>query len=473
MASNRREWLAQRFGLDQLWKHLLARRVAKGAWYFGDGATLVLLFIVLATTGAFMTLTYSASPDAAYVSVRYITERQTLGWLIRGLHYWSAGLMTVMLFFHLFRQILVGGYKPPREGTWLIGVLLFFGVLVMSYTGYVLRWDERAIHALRAALNMFYRVPLVGEYLVIFVQGGREVGAQALTRIYSVHVIFVPLILSALTGYHLYLVILHGITSPTERKRHARVATAEEQKKIYKEDAESEKRGEIFYPETTAKSGAMALIIFAVAVALALVYGPRELMPEANLVERSLPAEEWWYWWYSGLIALLPPAVAPAFVVVFPIVLFVVLVALPFLDRRPYRGILNRPVWAVVVAACVLGLFFLSDYRRRSPFTGWPESELPPVPPGTELTEEAARGRRLFVGYGCTSCHAIAGHGRKVGPDLAELRRRLSQDELREYILNPPEGVPMPSYEGRIPEDDLDRVVAFVLVAQTFPEGQR
>jgi quinol-cytochrome oxidoreductase complex cytochrome b subunit len=85
--------------------------------------------------------------------------------------------MVFMLFFHLFRQILLGGYKPPREATWLIGVVMFFAVIAMSFTGYVLRWDERGIYALRVALHMFHNVPLIGDYLVIFVQGGSEPGA--------------------------------------------------------------------------------------------------------------------------------------------------------------------------------------------------------------------------------------------------------------------------------------------------------
>lgn len=461
-------WTRDRFALQRIWQHVLDRRVAKGPWYFGDGATLFLLFIVLLATGAALTLGYSSSSDEAYGSVRQITDEQTLGWFVRGLHYWSAGLMVVMLFFHLFRQILVGGYKSPREGTWLVGVLLFFGVMIMSLLGYVLRWDERGIYGLRVALNIFYRVPLIGEHLVLLVQGGSEIGSATLSRIYSVHVIFGPLLLLGLIGYHLYLVIVHSITSPTERQRPVESGT--EQKEVYHRDAISEERGETFYPDTTAKSGLMAGIVLLSAVVLVLSLGPRRLYPEANLVERSHPVEEWWWSWFSALAALLPPSWASAFYVGFPLLLFAVLVLLPFVERTPYRGIGNRPIAIFFVSLCIVGLIALTSLRIRSPWTAWPQADPPPVPPNVMLPPEAERGRQLFATYGCNSCHAVDGHGPEVGPDLAALRRTLSHARLRSYISQPPPGVAMPAYADRLSEEELEELVAFVMVIQTALE---
>jgi ubiquinol-cytochrome c reductase cytochrome b subunit len=465
-----RNWVVERFGLKPIKEKAFDRRVAKGSWYFGDGATLLMLLGVLVATGLLMTLTYSPTPDSAYESVRYITEVQVLGWFIRGLHYWSAGLMVVMLVFHLFRQILLGGYKSPREGTWLLGVGLFFLVITMSFIGYLLRWDERSIYALRVALTMFHNVPLIGEWIVVFVQGGDDAGALTLTRLYSVHVLFVPLALLLLVAFHLYLVMYHGVTSKSERDKP--VHSAEEQKKIYDADAYSEKRGETFYPTTMARSGTMGFIVFSIAVLLTVTVGPAPLYPEANLVERSFPIEEWWFWWYSALIALLPSAIAPAFVVLFPILLLIVLVSLPFLDRGPWRGIRHRPIAASVVVISVIVLIYLSDLRRRSPWTGWPSPELPAVPEGVTLAPEVEEGRRLYVRFGCNSCHAIAGHGSRVGPDLAQMGDRLSRSEYRDYILNPPQGIPMPSYEGRVTEEELERIIDFVHTAQTFSRRQ-
>lgn len=459
------DWTKDRFALQRIWNHVLDRRVAKGAWYFGDGATLFLLFIVLLATGAAMTLGYSSSPEQAHQSVRDITYAAPLGWFVRGLHYWSAGLMVVMLFFHLFRQILVGGYKSPREATWLIGVLLFFGVITMSLLGYVLRWDERGIYGLRVALNIFYRVPWIGEHLVLFVQGGRQIDEATLSRVYSAHVIFGPLLLTALIAYHLYLVVVHSITSPTERARP--VASGTEQKVVYERDAQSEERGEVFFPETAAKSGLMASLVLIAALVLTAVLGAGRLYPEANLHERSFPVEEWWWSWFSALAAQLPPWFAPYFYVGFPILLFAFLMLLPFIEKTPYRGIRNRPIATLFVAGCVIALVGLSSLRIRSAWTAWPQLEPPPAPLGMILPPEAEQGRLLFGQFGCNSCHAIDGHGPRVGPDLARLRRTWSQAELRQYILQPPRGVAMPGYRGRMSDQQLEQVVAFVLVVQT------
>lgn len=466
MLSSFREWVNDRFGLKPIKENALHRRVARTPWYYGDGATLVLLLGVLVLTGMMMTLTYTPSPDGAYESVQYITKEQPLGWFIRALHYWSAGFMVVMVLWHVLRQVLVAGYKFPREGTWLIGVVLFFAILVMSFTGYVLRWDERAIYALKVALHMFSRVPFIGEELVIFVQGGVEPGATSLTRTYAVHVIFVPALMLGATVWHIYLVILHGVTSKEERKQP--VHTAGEQKRLYKEQAHDPEEGEQFTPDTTMQSGAMALAVFSIVAILAVFAGPAPLLPEANLVERSFPAEEWWWWWYSALIALLPTWAASWFVVVFPLFLLVVMVLLPFVDRGPKRGIRKRP-WAVgFVALVVMMVVGLSGLRLKSPWTGWPEPEPIPLPPGVELPAEAELGRELFARHGCTSCHGVSGVGRRVGVDLATLESPRSQEELRRYILRPPEGVAMPSYEGRLTEEELNRLVDYVLVAQTL-----
>lgn len=458
---------AERFGYIPFKEKVLKRRVPETLWYQGDGSTLTTLLIIQIVTGITMTLFYSNAIDYAYDSVRHITFQQKLGWLVRGIHYWSAGTMVVMLFLHLFRHLILGGYKAPREGTWTIGVFQFFLVLTMSFTGYVLRWDERAVYAVRVVLNMFHNVPLIGDELVLLVQGGAGIGSTTLIRFFSVHVIIVPLLLIGLVVFHLYLVIVHGVSSMAEREQP--IGSSKEHKKVYKEAAKSEERGEWFHPHTVLQTGLMAFAIFCIAFALALIAGPQELYPEANLVERTMPQEEWWFWWYSALIALLPNMVAQPFYVVFPLFLFVTMLLLPLIDRSPHRGFRKRKGWVVFVMICIVSILGLSALRLRSPWTGWPEPIPPPVPEKVVLSEEAEKGRLLFARHGCNSCHAIASHGRSVGPDLARIEHRMSRSELLIFILNPPEGVSMPSYQGRITEADLDRIAEFVLVAQTFP----
>src|SRR5690554_239828 len=143
MFKEMRDVFLDRFGIKKIIDTVLLRRVPKTSWYQGDGAALVVLFLTQAITGSFMTLGYGNSPDEAYQSVQFITNEWVLGRLLRGLHYWSASMMLLVLIAHLFRHLLLGGYKAPREGLWTIGVFLFFFILAMSFSGYVLRWDER------------------------------------------------------------------------------------------------------------------------------------------------------------------------------------------------------------------------------------------------------------------------------------------------------------------------------------------
>lgn len=459
-------WTVDRFGLRPIYKAALDRRVPKAPWYYGDGATLTLLLNVLVVTGIVMVLTYSPTPDTAHESVKHITEEQALGWFVRALHYWSAGFMVVMLFFHLFRQILVAGYKFPREATWIFGALLFHAVIAMSFTGYLLRWDERSLHAARVMLHMFNRVPLIGDDLVFFVQGGTEPGTLLLTRIYAVHVLILPLLIGIMTAYHIYLVVQHGITSRREKERD--IHTVEEQKELYREQAASMEDGEDFYPETMAKSGAMSFVVFGIVLAFALLAGPARLYEEANLTDYSFPVEEWWFSWYSALIALLPPTLAPSFVVLFPLVLLVAMLALPFLDRGPKRGMRRRPLAVAFVAFCVITLLGLSALRVKSQWTGWPTGGLPPVPEGAVLSARAEEGRHLFSRYGCSTCHAISGRGRGVAVDFAAVEELKSRQVYRAYILRPPEGIAMPAYEGRITEDELESLLDYVHAAQNF-----
>lgn len=468
MASKLRDWIADRFGWNPIKRHVLDRRVAKTPWYYGDGATLALLLAVLAGTGIAMTFTYTPSPDGAYDSVRYITERQLLGWFVRGLHYWSAGAMMVMLLWHVLRQVLVAGYKFPREGTWLVGVVLFVLVAVMSFTGYVLRWDERAIHGMRVALQIFGRLPLIGDELVLLIQGGPLPGGTMLTRIFAIHVIVVPVLLLLFVSWHIYLVILHGVTSKGERKYLTH--TTEQQKRHYKRQARDEEQGEPFYPNTMLQSGAMGLAVLAIAIVAVVSFGPGSLMPEANLVQRSFPAEEWWWWWFSGLVALLPPWIASWFVVVFPLLLVLAMIALPLLDRSPERGLRKRPVVVGLVCLTVVGIVGLSGLRLRSPWTGWPTPEPPELPAGIALNADAERGRQLFARHGCTSCHSVAGRGgRQVAIDLARLPEPRSHEFLVDIIRQPPADIAMPAYEGWATDEEIARLADYVLAAQTFP----
>lgn len=459
--------IIDRLALGPIWRRFFARRVPKARWYYGDGTTLLFLLGVLILTGSALALMYSPAPESAYQSIVLITTKHTLGWFVRALHYWSGGMMVIISLYHLFRHILLGGYLPPREGSWMIGILMFALIIVNSFLGYTLRWDERSIYAIRVALNIFHRVPWIGDEIVYFIQGGWTQGNATLSRLYAVHIVFVPLSLLALAAYHLYLIVYHGVTTIPERVDP--VETADEQRELYHKLKHDREEGTIFFPYTMAESLAFTLVIFCIVMALTLGLGPAPLMPEANLTETSVPAEEWWFHWFSALIAYLPPWSTSFVYVALPLLLFVYLLALPILDHGANRGLRRRPLALATIIAVVVGILSLTGLRLRSDWTAWPTDRLAPLPPRPQLSESAAEGHKLFTKYGCFSCHAIAGEGGHVGPDLTDLDVRLSVDELRNFIREPPKDVAMPAYGQRLSEGELNALVDFVLVAQTFP----
>jgi ubiquinol-cytochrome c reductase cytochrome b subunit len=459
MFRSARDWVFDRFGIEPIWHTVFERPEHRTPWYYSDGTTLLALFGILVVTGMTMTLYYSASPESAYQSVQYITDEAPLGGFVRGLHYWSAGGMMLVAWIHLFRVVLIGGYKPPREGTWLIGVGLLFSIFFMSFTGYLLRWDERGVYAFILSAHMFQHVPILGPWLVLLVQGGPEIGGWTLTRIYSVHVIWVPGLMGALVAYHMFLVIRKGTTSHLERA--TPIESAAQQEALHQRA--KHESGEMFWPDTTAKIGLVAGMVFLLVVGLALFIGPMPLYPEANLVEPTMPQGEWWFWWYSGLIALIPGPLAPVLIVLFPPLLFLALVLLPFLDRNPHRAIRRRPWIAVVVLGAIGVLVATSLNRWQSPWTGWPQEGPPPVPAGVVLAPTAREGRLLFHEFGCTSCHAVDGAGPQVGRDLMGIGADYDRDTIRNYIVNPAPDIPMPQdYGRRLTPDQLEALVDYL-----------
>ncbi|RYF51954.1 MAG: c-type cytochrome [Cytophagaceae bacterium] len=459
--------IIDRFALGPIWRKVFARKVPKSNWYYGDGATLMFLLLILILTGGALALMYSPAPASAYESIVTITEKLYLGAFVRAIHYWSAGMMMIILVYHLFRHLLLGGYLPPREATWIIGVLMLVLIIINGFLGYTLRWDERAVYAIRVALNIFHRIPWIGDELVVLIQGGWTQGQATLSRFYTLHIVIIPLLLLALAGYHMYLVIYHGVTTIPERVNP--VETADEQRALYDKLKHSPKHGTRFFPHVLAESQMFAFCVIAIVLGLATFLGPALLMPKGNYLSTSVPMEEWWWHWFSALSAYTPPALTDVVYLGLPILSVVVLLGLPLVDHGANRGLRRRPIALCFVIGSVVALLTLTGLRLESRWTAWPTTHLAPLPDNAELTPAARQGHSLFTRYGCLSCHSIGGVGGGVGPSLTGLPTRLSLDELKRYISAPPTDVAMPAYGHRLSEDELTALASFVLVAQTFP----
>ena len=175
-------------------------------------------FLSQAVTGVFLAMYYDPSPTHAYESVRYITNDVFLGEFVRGMHKWGSSVMVILVFLHMARTFFFGAYKYPRELNWVIGVVLLILTMLMSFTGYLLPFDQRSYWATIVGVNINGTGPLVGPYLSDFLRAGPEFGATTLSRFYAIHMMLVPGLIAALIG---------AAPLPRRQARHDGAAVAE------------------------------------------------------------------------------------------------------------------------------------------------------------------------------------------------------------------------------------------------------
>lgn len=209
-------WIDERLEMhDYIKKDILDKPIPKGlnlSYCFG-GITFF-LFVMLAVTGYFMTLYYVPSPEQAYDAVDYMTFEVPLGYVVRGVHHWSANLMMVTIFIHMLRVFIYGAYKRPREINWITGVFLLCLVMAFGFTGYLLPWDQKAYWATRVGTSIMGTVPVAGEYFLTLTRGGQNLGALTLTRFYALHVLFLPIATIIFLIGHFVMIRKQGISTP-------------------------------------------------------------------------------------------------------------------------------------------------------------------------------------------------------------------------------------------------------------------
>jgi quinol-cytochrome oxidoreductase complex cytochrome b subunit len=216
-------WFQERLGLSGIREFLAHKTVpvhSATIWYYFGGITLF-LFVIQVLTGMLLLLYYRPSPSEAYESVQFIMTRVEFGWLVRSIHSWSANLMILAAFIHMFSVVFLHAYRRPRELTWLSGIALLGLALAFGFSGYLLPWNTISYFATKVGTDMAAAVPVVGHSIARFLRGGDEVGGGTLTRFFGFHVAVLPGITTLLLLFHLALVQKHGMSSPPWVKRDA------------------------------------------------------------------------------------------------------------------------------------------------------------------------------------------------------------------------------------------------------------
>jgi menaquinol-cytochrome c reductase cytochrome b subunit len=153
--------------------------------------------------------------ENAWQSVYYLQNEVAFGEIVRGMHHWGSSLVVVMIFLHTLRVFFTGAYKKPRELNWIVGVLLFAVILGLSFTGYLLPWDMKALFATKVGIEIAASVPVIGGLIKVLLAGDATIlGAQTLTRFFAIHVFFLPAALLGLMAAHFIMIRRQGISGP-------------------------------------------------------------------------------------------------------------------------------------------------------------------------------------------------------------------------------------------------------------------
>ena len=208
-------WFEERLEIQSIADDITSKYVPPhvNIFYCFGGITLV-CFLIQVASGFAMTFYYRPSVVDAFSSIEYLMTEVNFGWLIRSIHRWSASMMVLMMILHVCRVYLTGGFKKPRELTWVTGVTLSVVTVSFGVTGYSLPWDQVGYWACKIVTGVPEAIPVVGTLLVEVLRGGPSVGQNTLTRFYSAHTFVLPLVAAVLMLAHFLMIRKQGISGP-------------------------------------------------------------------------------------------------------------------------------------------------------------------------------------------------------------------------------------------------------------------
>ncbi len=449
-------WLDDRSGLITAGKHALEHPVPPrtGWWYVFGSATLI-AFILQVATGIALSTTYVPSSGQAYESLKFISEQAMLGRFLRGMHYFGASAMVLLIGIHVSRTYIMAAYKFPRELNWLTGAVLLLLTLALAFTGQLLRWDQTAVWSVIVGAAQAARMPIVGEQIGRFILAGDTIGGATLSRFFAFHVFFIPAIVFAFIGLHLALVLRHGIS---ERVRDGELVDPATYRSRYASLLHRE--GVPFWPDAAWRDVVFGAAVTATIVLLALIVGPPDLgpPPDPSILE-AYPRPDWYFLWYFALLALAPNNLESAIIVLGPLVFGAVLLLVPLFNkghrtmrRRPWAPLLVVFIWTTIVIFWVAG--------ERADWS--PDFGAQPLPASVvgDQRQEVVEGARLFHDKGCEFCHQIDGYGGRRGPELSDVASRMKPDEITARITNG--GPNMPAYVRTLTPAQIRALMAFL-----------
>lgn len=352
-------WLNKRMPVDEFIATQLTGYYAPknfNFWYF-FGVLSLLVLVMQLTTGIFLTMFYKPGELTAFDSVEYIMREVDSGWLIRYLHSTGASAFFIVVYLHMFRALLYGSYKPPRELLWIFGMLVYLALMAEAFMGYVLPWGNMSFWGAQVIVNIFGTIPAIGPPLVEWIRGDYGIADATLNRFFALHVVAIPLGLLLLVLLHLVALRTTGSNNPDG---------IEIKEKLGADGKPLD--GIPFHPYYTVKDifgVGVFFILFAIVVFFVPTFGG--LFLEGPNFEPANPmstpehiAPVWYFTPYYAILRAVPDQRMGALLMFIAVASFLLL---PWLDRSPvksmrYRGPLSRIMLALFVIA-FMGLGFL------------------------------------------------------------------------------------------------------------------
>ncbi|MGH8104668.1 MAG: cytochrome b N-terminal domain-containing protein, partial [bacterium] len=397
-------------------------------------------------TGIVMAMHYVPSPGEAHASVSYFIGEVLGGRFVRSVHYWSANALIIVLVLHLLRVYLHAAYKPPRELTWMAGLLLFTLVLGFAFTGDLLRWDQKGYWMTVIGVHIAGSTPLIGPWLATLLMGGDHIGALTLPRFYALHILVLPGVACALLGLHLYLVWRKGPAPPGRAV------------------GESGTPASTFHPHQLLRDSTMMIAAFAIIAVLALWRtAPLEVIADPTSTAYT-PRPPWFLLSIFFLLQYAHGFWQPFVSVILPGLFIGFLMLLPFLDRNPERRLRKRPVAAIAAPVILTGIVGLTYLGSRVEYPDAVDAAAPPV-----SAQAAEAARALMKANGCVFCHTMNGGPSPVGPDLQAVGLRRSLAYIKGHIRNAPKDTPgtkMPLFSG-LTDAQIDTIANYLLSLRT------
>jgi ubiquinol-cytochrome c reductase cytochrome b subunit len=364
-------WVDQRFPLISMWKAHLAEYYAPknfNFWYYFGSLAMVALAIQI-VTGIFLTMNYKPDANLAFASVEYIMREVPGGWIIRYMHSTGASAFFICVYLHMFRALLYGSHRKPRELIWIFGVLIYLSLMGEAFFGYLLPWGQMSYWGAQVIINLFSAIPFIGPDLSLWIRGDYVISDATLNRFFAMHVIAIPLVLLGLVVAHLLALHEVGSNNPDgiEINKH--------------KDADGVPLdGIAFHPYYTVKD-ILGVVVFLIVFVIIVFFAPEmggyfleynNFVPANPLQTPAHIAPVWYFTPYYSILRGVPPLFNSQFPGVVAMgVSVMVLFLLPWLDRGAVKSIRYRGVYFKAALAAFVIVFLVLGYLGTEPITVW------------------------------------------------------------------------------------------------------